>query len=152
MFNAQCTWVQKEAKKSFREEREIIQNHFFNNEMKTISWKSFSPATRRRRKKSEKNLSIFRFEKWRRKILSPILRGELGTEHFFTDCFWPLPSFTNPALMQQVSIVWGWAVLPELLSSFKSSPPSSLSLLLFHLSHGHGDQNLLYMYSVLLPG
>ena len=41
------------------------------------------------------------------KNLSPILRGEWGTEYISTDCFWPLPSFTNPALMQQVSIVRG---------------------------------------------
>ena len=41
------------------------------------------------------------------KILPPILRGEWGAEYFFTDCFWPLPFFTNPALMQQVSIVRG---------------------------------------------
>ena len=87
MFNAQCTWVQKEAKKSFREERDIIQNHFFNNEMKTISWKSFSPATRRKRKKSEKNLSIFRFEKRRRKNSFSNFKGRVGHRTFLYGLF-----------------------------------------------------------------
>ena len=153
MFNAQCTWVQKEAKKSFREEREKIQNHFSNNEKKTRSWKSFLQPLEEEERKVRRIHQSSDLRREGEKNLSPILRGEWGAEYFFSDCFWPLPSFTNPALMQQVSIVRGWAVLPELLSlSNHHHHRHPQSHYLFYFSHGHGDQNTLYTYSVLLPG
>ena len=134
MFNAPCTWLQREAKKWFREEKEKIQNHFSNNEKKTRSWKSFSSATRRRRKKSEKNSSIFRFEKRRRKNSSSNLKGTMGHRIFLYGLFLAA-TFLYKSRFDATSLHCSrLSSAPRAFIFVKSSPPSSssksLSLLL----------------------
>ena len=147
----------KERPKSdFEKRKRKSRIFFFSNEKKTRSWKSFSSATRRRKKKSEKNSSIFIFEKRRRKKSFSNFKGRMGHRILLYGLFLAA-TFLYKSRFDATSLHCSrLSSAPRAFIFVKSSPPSSssksLSLLLFHLSHGHGDQNTLYMYSVLLPG